>query len=109
MANEIKRADIKVGDGVTLMMWSDAHAYTVIGRTAKTLKIQRDKATLKPDFKPEFDAFYCTNNKAQEYDYERDEEGAVVTVRWSEKKQGFYDICGSRITDGRHEFYDYNF
>lgn len=47
-------ATVKVGDGVTINLWSDRHAATVIKVTAKTVTVRRDKATLNPDFKPEF-------------------------------------------------------
>lgn len=46
-------SEAKVGDGITISLYSDAHAYTIIKRTAKTITIQRDKATLKEGWKPE--------------------------------------------------------
>ena len=36
--NTKKWEDINVGDGVTVTYWTDANAYTVIKRTAKTLR-----------------------------------------------------------------------
>lgn len=103
----------KPGDGVTVNYFTDSHAYTVISRTAKTLRIQRDKATLSPDYKPEFVpggfAAHCTNNEEQRYDYERDPKGEIKTAYWSEVYCCFR-VGGSLIvTPGRHEFYDYNF
>lgn len=107
--------ELEVGDGVTMHLWSDAHACTIIGRTAKTLTIQRDKATRDPSFKPEwvpggFSAI-CTNSDEQSWTYERDPDGEIIRCHWSEK-----DGCwrsgsdGSiRISRGRHEHYDYNF
>lgn len=107
--------ELEVGDGVTMHLWSDAHACTIIGRTAKTLTIQRDKATRDPSFKPEwvpggFSAI-CTNSEEQSWTYERDPDGEIIRCHWSEK-----DGCwragsdGSiRISRGRHEHYDYNF
>lgn len=103
--------EIEVGDGVTLHLWSDAHACTVIARTKTTLTIQRDKATLDPSFKPERDGFYCTNQGDQTYTYERDPEGEIIKCRWSEK-YGQFRAGGDgsmKITRGRREFYDYNF
>lgn len=35
--------ELEVGDGVTMHLWSDAHACTIIARTSKTLTIQRDR------------------------------------------------------------------
>ena len=107
--------ELKVGDGVTMHLWSDAHACTVIARTAKTLTIQRDKATRSPAFKPEwipggFSAI-CTNSEDQEWSYERDPHGAITRCRWSEKR-GCWQTGSDgsiRIGRGRHEHYDYNF
>lgn len=104
--------EVKVGDGITIYLYSDAHAYTIIKRTAKTITIQRDKATLKEDFKPEIIpggfAGHCTNNYDQDYDYERNENGRTRVLHWSEKR-GNWVADGNGVGLGRHEFYDYNF
>lgn len=114
MHKELNR-EIEVGDGVTMYLWSDAYACTVIARTAKTLTIQRDKATLDPNFKPEwipggFSAI-CTNSEDQEWTYERDPAGEITRCRWSEKYGRWQTGSdGSiHIGRGRHEHYDYNF
>jgi hypothetical protein len=118
LKKDIRRAEnfeVKVGDGVTMCLYSDSHAYTVIKRTAKSITCQRDIATRNPDFKPEFviGGFvgHCTNQDKQTYTYERDTTGSIDTFRWSEKHgcfQGGSD--GSiKIINGRYEFYDYNF
>lgn len=107
--------EIEVGDGVTMYLWSDAHACTVISRTEKTLTIQRDKATLSPNFKPVrvpggF-AGHCINNEDQEWTYERDPRGEIIKCRWSEK-HGCWQTGSDgsiKIGRGRHEHYDYNF
>lgn len=105
--------DVKVGDGVTVHYWSDAEAYTVIARTAKSLTLRRCKATLDPNFKPEFItggfAAHCLNQCDQTYTYEEDENGAVVKAYYSKAKRGFFVQKSLRVTRGRHEFYDYNF
>ena len=103
----------KPGDGVTVNYYTDSHAYTVISRTAKTLRIQRDKATLADAYKPEFIpggfAAHCTNNSSQHYDYARNPEGVIKTAYWSESS-GCFRVGGAMVvTPGRHEFYDYNF
>lgn len=113
--NREKNREIEVGDGVTYRLYSDSYACTVIKRTAKTLTIQRDKATLDPGFKPEFIlggfSAHCTNSEEQSYTYERNPNGEVFVCHWSEKKGRFQ--CGEdgsvRITRGRHEYYDYNY
>ena len=107
------KENIGVGDGVTLCYWSDCEAYTVIKKTKCTLTIQRDKATLKPTFKPEFVAGgFCgtvINQDEQDYDYERDPNGQVFVAHWSERKNGYFVDGCLRVIAGRHEFYDYNF
>lgn len=104
--------EIEVGDGCTIHYWSDKEAYTVIKRTPKTITIQRDKATLDPSFKPEWIAGgfagTCINQNEQTYTYERNPEGAIITAHWSEK-YGCFKANGCYISNGRHEFYDYNF
>lgn len=105
-------SEVKVGDGITIILYSDAHAYTIIKRTATTITIQRDKATLKEGFKPEIIpmgfAGRCMNNYEQDYDYERDEDGSTKVLHWSEK-YGNWITKGGSVSLGRHEFYDYNF
>ena len=103
---------LEVEDGVTVHLYSDAEAYTIIKRTAKTLTLQRDIATLDPNFKPKFIeggfCARCVNQNEQTYTYERDRGGRVITVRWSDK-HGAFMYLGKVVTAGRHEFYDYNF
>lgn len=107
--------EVEVGDGVTMYLYSDAYACTVIAKTAKTITVQRDKATLDPNFKPEFVpggfAAHCTNQDEQSYTYERDPNGEITKCYCSEKK-GRFTTGGDqsiKIGLGRHEFYDYNF
>ena len=96
--------ELDVGDGVTMCLYSDKHACTVIAKTA-----------LDPNFKPEFIvggfAAHCTNQNEQKWTYERDPNGEITKCYWSEKL-GRYTTGGDqsvRISPGRHEFYDYNF
>lgn len=104
--------EIKEGDGITINLWSDSHAYTVIKRTPSTITVQRDKAILDKNFKPEWIAGgfagHCTNQDEQSYIYERNEKGEVLTLRYS-KKYGRFMYLEKSISIGRHEFYDYNF
>lgn len=106
-------ATIQVGDGVTVNLWTDAYAATVIKKTPFTVTVRRDKATLDPSFKPEFiPGGFCgtvINQDEQSYTYEEDPDGELYTFRWS-NKFGTYGQPGDlRLTKGRHEFYDYNF
>lgn len=106
-------ANVKVGDGVTINLWSDRYAATIIKVTAKTVTVQRDKAILNPDFKPEWIpggfAAHCTNQEEQRYTYERDENGRTYLFHWSNKYQRYGQPRDLNLSKGRHEFYDYNF
>lgn len=98
---KLELGKVKVGDGVTGHMYSDAHAFTVIrvSESGKTFWAQQDKATLKEDWKG-----------SQDYDYEPDPNGSVIQCRWSDGKQCFQCLTRFRaISAGRHEFYDYGF
>lgn len=113
--NTESNREIEVGDGVTMCLYSDAYACTVIAKTAKTITIQRDNAKLDPNFKPEFIpggfAAHCTNQEDQRWTYERNPDGQITRCYWSEIL-GMYTTGGDRsikIRLGRHEFYDYNF
>ena len=103
---------LEVGDGVPVHLYSDAEAYTIIKRTAKTITLQRDIATLDSNFKPEVieGGFigHCVNQDEQTYTYERNPRGRIITARWSDK-YGAFMYLGKVVTAGRHEFYDYNF
>jgi hypothetical protein len=85
--------EIKVGDGMTIHGYSDAHAYTVIAVTACTIKLQRDKATLLNGANSgEADAlkfspggFVGHTSGTQRYAYERDTNGEIVTARLAKK------------------------
>lgn len=109
-----KHREVKVGDGITLRVYTDCHAFTVISRTEKTLTIQQDTATLKNDWKPEIIpggfAGYCVNQEEQEYDYTPNPNGQIITLRWSNKYNRWNAPKGyGSAYLGRHEYYDYNF
>lgn len=107
------RDNAQVGDGVTVHLWSDAHAYTIIRRSPRSLTLRRDKATLAKGWKPEIIpggfAGHCINQEDQEYTYEENENGEIAIAHWSQKKHGFYVQRSKYVSPGRHEFYDYNF
>lgn len=100
---------IKVGDGVTVLCWTDRHAYTVISVSPKGFKAQRDKVTriTKPEFIPGGFSGICTNNNEIKYEYEKDPSGHIISVRL--RKNGFYQYGNQKLSSGRHEYYDYNF
>lgn len=106
-------ANAKVGDGATVYLYSDSHAGTIVKVTKCTVTVRRDKATLDPNFKPEFIpggfCAHCTNQDEQSYTYEPDENGELTIVRWSKKYNRYGQPGNLRLGKGRHEFYDYNF
>lgn len=114
LSKELNR-EIEVGDGVTICLWSDMEACTVIARTKCTLTVQRDKATRDPNWKPSWEpggfSAICTNNDDQKWLLERDPNGRVERCYWSEK-YGRWQTGGDgsiHVIRGRHEHYDYNF
>lgn len=104
---------IKVGDGVTINLWSDRYAGTVIRVTKSMVIVQRDKATLDQNFKPEFEiggfAAHCTNQNEQSYSYRPDPDGEIYKFHWSKKYRRYGQPGNLTLSKGRHEFYDYNF
>lgn len=107
-----QRREVNVGDGVTVCLYSNRHAGTVIKKNKRSITIQYDKAVMDENFKPEFVtggfAGHCTNQNEQTYTYERDPNGRIEAYCWSEK-YGAYRKGNIIIINGRHEFYDYNF
>jgi hypothetical protein len=94
-------APAKVGDGATVLYWTDRRAATITKVTPKSVTVQLDKAKR-----------IDTNgmSEAQVYEYERDPDGRVMTFRlnkygrWKAPAYGAYLHIGSR-----REFYDYSF
>lgn len=105
-------ANVEVGLGATVCLYSDRFAGTIIKKTKTTITVQKDIATLKEDFKPKFEvggfAGHCVNQDEQAYTYERNENGSTQVFRWS-KKHNCYMNGSRRLIKGRKEYYDYNF
>lgn len=95
--------ELRVGDGVTVNLYSDSCAGTIIRRTKCSLWIQRDSA-----FRTDKNGM----SDCQEYRYERNPKGTIYHARWSEK-WGCFIFGGHRdgkpISIGRHEYFDYSF
>ena len=90
--------DVRIGDGVTLKLWSDQQAFTVISRTQNTITIQRDAVKRTKD----------STKQLQFYTYKPNPKGKTITLRWS----GEHWRCPrgySAVLLGRHEYYDYDF
>lgn len=92
-------ANFSVGDGATIVGWSDRYAYTVIAvsPSGKTVTLQRDIA-VRAD---------CNGmSDAQNYDYIANPDGEVRVARLG--KRGFTSQ-NQKVIPGRHEYYDYSF
>ena len=99
-------------------MYSDTQPYEVIEkRTENKVIIRSMKAEHKADWKPNMIAggfsFICTNNDDQRNAWviTPDEDGAIVTIRWSKAKRRWQDAQGNRfyMSEQPVKFYDYNF
>ena len=112
-AKHLTPANVKVGQGASVKLYSDIYAGTIVKVTKASITIKRDKATLDPNWKPEFIAGgfagHCVNNNSQTYTYEPDPNGEEYTLRWSKKYNTYGTPNNPRAIKGRHEFYDYNF
>lgn len=108
--------EFKVGDGATLIAYSDRRAYTVISisKSGKSMRLQRDKATLingdEKIFYPGGFVGHTVFPKGQKYSYEADPRGEIIKAfrgkrGWSESGMRGHH----RIVPGRSEHYDYNF
>lgn len=103
--------ELEVGDHAHVCLWTDVEPVTVIKRTPKTITVRYDKATLSPDWKPEWVvggfAGHCTNQDSQDWIIEEDTNGTTGTFR--RRKTGWYDKSDCRLYPGWRKFYDYNF
>jgi len=109
--------NIAVGDGVTILLYSDSHAHTVIKVTKKTILMQRDIVKLlngfdsgEPDalkFSP--GGFAGNARGVQRYEYTRNEDGHIVKATL--RKDGSIRVANSKakVLLGRYEHYDFNF
>ena len=109
-------SEIKVGDGVTIMYYSDCHAMTVTGINGKVITAQRDTETLNPTYNPHFIpggfAAHCTNQNKQKWICTPNPNGTIMSFslrkngKWVKKGES---LKGSYLTIGRYPYYDYNF
>lgn len=113
MKNSITPA---IGMGVTGTIWTDREAMTItrISPSGKTFWATLDKATRKPEWKPEIIpggfAGHCVNNSSQEYDYEPQPDGPERCFKLNKKGEWTCRKSYSRVTLGkRSAFYDYHF
>jgi len=105
---KVAPATPKVGDGASLIFWSDRHACTVIAvsPSGKKITVQQDKAT-RVDGNGMSDM--------QSYSFECDPNGAIY--QFSLRKNGEWCMVGDSSrgggvvcsVTGRYEYYDFSF
>ena len=100
LSGTIGAPEPKVGDGATVLAWTDRHAATIIKVTPATVTVQYDRAVR------------LDNNgmsECQSYRYERNPEGIVRVFR--KTKRGWRETGGGsalRIGE-RLAYHDYSF
>ena len=117
---------LQIGDGVSVSLYTDSEAFTIIGKTAKTITLRCDHATLlnKDELKFVVGGFaaHCQNQEDQRYDYAPNPDGHVVKItlrcwndaegnqrrKWKRTGVSVREIGGSAFA-GRRKFHDYNF
>jgi hypothetical protein len=114
--------DAAVGDGFTITIHTDAHAYTILRRSRNTIVGRRDEATMtNPEvlrFVSGGFAAHCENTKEVKYAYRDDPCGATkkITRRVLPNGRVIWKEAGARTRSpgfvasaGRREHYDYNY
>ena len=108
------------GEYVTQTMYSDAHPFVVVSRTAQTITVLPVRTKLDPDWKPNIlpGGFcgHCTNQETQTYIYDGVDHDAKLTVLRL-KKSRYYGSdklwnspkLGEFCANGADRFHDYNF
>lgn len=110
----------KIGDGATIIRWTDRNAGTIIAVSKRRVMVQRDKVTLlngsgsgEPDaLTVQVGGFAAHTEGVQRYNYERDPEAGcyVFTLRKNGRWVMQHEkMNGTRLELGRHEHYDFNF
>lgn len=106
---------LEVGDHAHVCCYSDIEPCTVIKKTAMTVTVRYDKATMNGTWKPEFDiggfCAHCVNNDDQKnaWDIEEDPDGRVETFRFRKSVGGYRNKCDEKLYPEWAKKYDYNF
>jgi hypothetical protein len=117
---------LEVGDGVSVSVWTDVEAYTIIKKTPKTILLRSDKATLVNREELVFHAggfaAHCENQRDQRYTYEPDPDGIEIKItlrrwkdedgnerrKWKKANNRTFEAGGNAYA-GRRKFHDFNF
>lgn len=117
---------LNIGDGVSVSVWSDVDAYTIVKKTATTITLRADTATLlnrdELRFIPGGFAAHCDNQADQRYGYTPNPDGHEIKIslrRWADedgnerrhwKRAGVKTFeQGGNAYAGRSAFRDFNF
>lgn len=114
MDNKIE--NLKIGDGITYVMYSDRKAMTILEKTERKIVAALDDQELdenwKPDMVPGGFSAHCQNQNSQKWICKTNVENVKLIFtrrkngKWVEKSQkmnGYHIVCG------RFPFYDFNF
>ena len=100
------------------IMYSDVEPYEVVERrTEIKVMVRMMDADRRDDWKPEIISGgfsgHCVNNGDQgnAWDIKQNEANALIAVRWSNAKTGWFDSSGGRYSmeDAPRKKYDFNF
>jgi hypothetical protein len=117
---------LNVGEGVSVSVWSDVDAYTIVRKTPTTITLRADTAELLNRDELRFTAggflAHCDNQADQRYSYAANPEGHEVKIslrKWLDeegqerrqwKRSGTKTFeRGGNAYAGRRAFHDYNF
>jgi len=111
-----------IGDGASLRLYTDSHAYTILKVSPKTIHLQRDAAILmNGPTSGELDAlrvhpggFVAHVSGKQRYNYSPNPKGSIIKATLRKNGQWVQaghstTSPGCRVTAGRREHYDYNY
>lgn len=119
-------ATLNIGDGVSVSVWSDVDACTIVKKTPTTITLRADTAEMlnrdELRFTPGGFVAHCDNQADQRYSYEANPEGHEVKIslrRWADeegnerrqwKRSGIKTFeQGGNAYAGRSAFHDFNF
>lgn len=119
-------AALEIGEGVSVSVWTDVDAYTIIKKTPTTMKLRCDNAKLINRDELIFAAggfcAHCENQEVQRYEYTPNLDGFEITItlrrwldeegnqrrRWKRAGSPTFGQGGSAYA-GRRAFHDFNF
>lgn len=93
-----KQPTAKVGDGATVILWTDRYAGTIVKTTRCQIHVQRDIAQ-RQDTRG--------MSESQDYTYTSDPKGQVYIFR--KTKRGYKSGSFGLAIGYRDEYYDYSF